>query len=362
MTTGRYIQDEPDFQKEHKTATQIREDEKLEEHITDSMRNSQKMYDGDDDEMTPAIERRVEIKSVNPGQSTHRIKFKTDPELEAQIAKENAEHQKDSKNRAETEKYQQKIAKTNLRHSEVHQTSEADEPLYPEVKPGFNPEDEKYWRQQISKKNPLPKQARFETVEDKTLNEAIKQAGIIQLISLLILAAGCMIHLLPLPNILAYIAYAATIVLLFADIVIIHKSTIGRKIKNIQVNQRDKLYLVSIIPGIFIRYLAIILVGKIMFFDIIGILSMGIQFIAMLMVSAKYYEYLNKYGIHYDIKMTVYTLIFTAPALLISSSGVNSAGPMILMSAYFLIFKLALLIFVPDMMAGKLSNRELKTH
>jgi hypothetical protein len=60
--------------------------------------------------------------------------------------------------------------------------------------------------------------------------------------------------------------------------------------------------------------------------------------------------------------MTVYTLILTAPALLISSSGVSSAGPMILMSAYFLIFKLALLIFVPDMMAGKLSNRELKTH
>ena len=49
MTTGRYIQDEPDFQKEHKTATQIREDEKLEEHITDSMRNSQKMYDDSDD-------------------------------------------------------------------------------------------------------------------------------------------------------------------------------------------------------------------------------------------------------------------------------------------------------------------------
>ena len=48
-----------------------------------------------------------------------------------------------------------------------------------------------------------------------------------------------MIHLLPLPNILAYIAYTATIVLLFADIVIIHKSTLGRKIKNIQVNQRD---------------------------------------------------------------------------------------------------------------------------
>ena len=47
---GKYIDEQPESQVEKKTATQILEDENLEEHITDSMRSSHKMYAEVDDE------------------------------------------------------------------------------------------------------------------------------------------------------------------------------------------------------------------------------------------------------------------------------------------------------------------------
>ena len=361
--SNKYIQDQPESQIEHKTATELREDETLPEHITDSMRNSQKMYHDADDDETPAIARRVELGQVGAATTAeHRIKFDTDPELEAQVAAEREQHEKESAARAKAEKLERKAAKAAVRNSDAHQTNAADEKLYPDAKPKFDPDDEKYWRQQMNKNNPLPKQTRIESIEDDILSATLKQSIIIQVASIAILAIGIILQTTPLPNIFGNLAIIASIVCMAGAAYILYRGTIGRKLKNILPNQRNHFLIATIIPGVYARYLGLIAASMLSFFDFMGIITLGLQFMAMLLISAKYYEYLARYGIQYDIKMTLYTFIFTAPAILIGSGNGASELPWIMMSVYLSIFKLIILIYVPDRIAGRTVISRFKSH
>lgn len=360
--SGKYIQEQPESQIEKKTAAQILEDENLDEHITESMRGSLKMYNDADDDETPAIERRIESHEVGAGTSSHHLNFDTDPELEAQVAAERKQHEKEAAERAKNNKLEKKAAKAAVRHSEVYQTSKADEELYPEAKPKFDPEDEKYWRQQMSKKNPLPKQARIETTEDAVLDDAVKKSTVVQVTGLAAAIIGFAIYISPLPRFLEVLAFFAAIAAMSYACYLLYMATIGRKLQNILPKQRDSLLLASIVPGIYLRYMAIFLAASLAVVDFFGILAMVLQFFAMILASSKYYEFLAHYGIEYDVKMSVYTLILTAPAMLLSSGGFIGNGPMIILAAYMMIFKLALVIFIPDWLAGKNTNSRFRTH
>ena len=358
---GKYIDEQPESQVEKKTATQILEDENLEEHITDSMRSSHKMYAEVDDDETPAIERRVEAHPVGSSTSSHHLKFDTDPELEAQVAAEREAYEEESANRAKAAKLEQKAAKSATRHSDVHQTSAADEKLYPDVQSKFNPDDEKYWRQQMSKKRPLPKQARIETVNDDILAKAIKKSLWAQLGSVIALCIGFVLQTTILPDFAHALACIAAVAAIGYAIFILYEGTIARKLKNILPEQRDGFLLATILPSIFLRYIIIILVARLISFDSADISSAVIQFFVLMVFSSKYYEYLGRYGIQYDIKMSFYTLILTAPAF-VMNAGLNFSNILALMGGYVLLFKIALVAFVPDLLAGNLSNSRFKNH
>ncbi len=322
-----------------------------------SMAMSSQMMDDANDDMTPAIERRINSDNLYKIKSAGERKLEASPELDAQVARERAEKER-AKKKDKKRKKQPKVEKTTAQNPEPERQKLDLDNIYPSAKPEQHEEVEKNWRKSMQAQKTLPERARIDNAKFADRTDRILAAFLIE-------ATACLfgiISLFPFKNasFLEWLFNVIPFVLIILAAAILCYDFKEKKMVTVHFSQRDAYFWASVIPFLALRIGLATIIEQIIPNLAFGIDSILGTVLGIWVGAYIHYEILFNNKILYEAKLSLINMgIFSAlyfisilfPALTLGD-GIIAISTCLYQLCFGIVF--CTILFFIDIEAGKL--------